>query len=106
MDLCTYTTIPTAYEELKLIQNSGQAEKNEGKTVVDGGRTNCKDEPAPVDSNVTRKEMQEESVKPEEDTVATVGTVEPASGKEGVLNSKEEVKECKNVEETKSVDEK
>ncbi|CAK6954879.1 flocculation protein FLO11-like [Scomber scombrus] len=96
-------------EELEVVQKSKQAEKNESKTVVDGGKENehYKEKPAEVNSEVTKKEAQEESVKPEEVTVTTeVGTAQPPSGKEGVPFSNEEVIKGQNQEETKAADEK
>ncbi|CAK6954880.1 flocculation protein FLO11-like [Scomber scombrus] len=98
-----------ADEELEVVQKSKQAEKNESKTVVDGGKENehYKEKPAEVNSEVTKKEAQEESVKPEEVTVTTeVGTAQPPSGKEGVPFSNEEVIKGQNQEETKAADEK
>lgn len=104
-----YFHLPTADGEVEVLQKSKQAEKNESKTVVDGGKESetYNGKPGEVNSEVTKKEVQEESVKPEEVAVITeVETAEPASGKEGVLFSNEEVIEGQNQEETKAVDEK
>ncbi|KAM7406166.1 hypothetical protein PAMP_000563 [Pampus punctatissimus] len=95
----------TADEELEVVQKSKQAEKNESKTVVYGGKEseNYTEKPIEVNSEVTKEEVQEESMKPKEVTVTTeVETTKLASGKEGVLFSNEEV----NQEDTKAVDEK
>ncbi|KAF0043233.1 hypothetical protein F2P81_004570 [Scophthalmus maximus] len=62
-------------EELEMVQKSKQTEMNGIKGVVDGGKKN--DKPEPLISEETRKEMQEESEKAEDDTMA-----EPPSGKE------------------------
>ncbi|XP_067446396.1 mucin-2-like [Thunnus thynnus] len=99
----------TADEELEVVQKSKQTEKNESKTVIDGEKEseNYNEKPAEVNSEVTKKVVQEESVKPEEVTVTTeVGTAQPASGKEGLLFSNEEAIKGQNQEETKAVDEK
>ncbi|XP_044213580.1 mucin-5AC-like [Thunnus albacares] len=99
----------TADEELEVVQKSKQTEKNESKTVIDGEKEseNYNEKPAEVNSEVTKKVVQEESVKPEEVTVTTeVGTAQPASGKEGLLFSNEGAIKGQNQEETKAVDEK
>lgn len=109
IDLHIYFSLLEADEELEVVQKSKQAEKNESKTVVDSGKENehYKEKPAEVNSEETKKEAQEESVKPEEVTVTTaVGTVQPPSGKEGVPFSNEEVIKGQNQEETKAADEK
>ncbi|XP_051234835.1 uncharacterized protein LOC127351389 isoform X2 [Dicentrarchus labrax] len=93
-----------ADEELDTVQKSKQAETDESKKVIDVGNEseNEKGKPALVSSDLMRKEVQEESVKPEEDAVKTEGGVaEPASGKEGELYSDEGVTSQK-PEETKS----
>lgn len=99
----------TADEELEVVQKSKQTEKNESKTVIDGEKEseNYNEKPAEVNSEVTKKVVQEEGVKPEEVTVTTeVGTAQPASGKEGLLFSNEGAIKGQNQEETKAVDEK
>lgn len=99
----------TADEELEVVQKSKQTEKNESKTVIDGEKEseNYNEKPAEVNSEVTKKVVQEESVKPEEVTVTTeVGMAQPASGKEGLLFSNEGAIKGQNQEETKAVDEK
>ncbi|XP_062242477.1 mucin-2-like [Platichthys flesus] len=63
-------------EELEMVQKSKQTEMDEEKGVVDDERRHEK--PPLVSSEETRKEVQEESEKAEEDTVA-----EPLPGKEG-----------------------
>ncbi|KAM3625106.1 uncharacterized protein V6R79_006914 [Siganus canaliculatus] len=98
-----------AEEKLDLIEKSKQTEMGESKKVEDGGKkgANEKDKPALASSEAIRKEMQEEGVKPGEDTVKTdVETAEPASGKAVKLRSDEIVKEGQKQEETKSVGEK
>ncbi len=81
----------------EMVQKSKQTETDESKKGVNGGKEseNEKEKPAPVNSEAMRKEVQEESVKPEEDVA------EPASGKDG-----EGVKEGQKQEEAKSVGEK
>ena len=90
-------------------QNSKQTETDESKKVVNGGKEgeNEKDKPALVNSEVIKKDVQEESVKPEEEAVQTeVGKAEPASGKDGELCSDEGVIKGQKQDETKSVGEK
>lgn len=80
-----------------MVQKSKQTEADESKKGVDGGKESEKEKekPALVNSEVMRKEVQEESVKPEEEVA------EPASGKDG-----EGVIEGQKQEETKPVGEK
>ncbi|XP_041797152.1 flocculation protein FLO11-like [Chelmon rostratus] len=99
----------TADEALEMVQNIKQTDTDESKKVVDGGKEseNGEDKPAPVSSEVIKKELQEERVKPEEYEVKTeVGMAEPASGKDGELFSDEGVIEGQKQEETKSLAEK
>lgn len=101
--------LSTADEALEMVQNIKQTDTDESKKVVDGGKEseNGEDKPAPVSSEVIKKELQEERVKPEEYEVKTeVGMAEPASGKDGELFSDEGVIEGQKQEETKSLAEK
>lgn len=86
-----------------MAQKRKQTEMDERKKVPESEDEN--DEPALVNSKATRKEVQEESMKPEEDTVKTE-VAEPASEKDGELNSNEGVIGGQKQEETNSVDEK
>lgn len=89
-----------------MVQKSKQTES---KTVANGGKENENEteKPTLVSSEVIRKEVQEESVKPEEDTVKTeVGMAEPASGKDGEVHSDEGATEGQKQGETKVVGEK
>ncbi|XP_068444703.1 uncharacterized protein [Clinocottus analis] len=69
-------------EKLEIVQKSKQAEIDENKKVADGGKEskNEKEKP-PLTSNneVIMKEVQDESVKPEENTIKSE-VAEPASG--------------------------
>ncbi|XP_042351491.1 cell wall protein DAN4-like [Plectropomus leopardus] len=98
-----------ADEELEMVQKSKQTEMDESKKV-DGEKESENENEKPAltpNSEVIMKEVQEESVKPEEDTMKSeVGTTEPASGKGGDLQSDKEVIEGPKQEETKSEDEK
>ncbi|XP_054473129.1 mucin-2-like [Anoplopoma fimbria] len=79
----------TADEKLEMVQNSEQTEADESKKLVNGGKESKSENEKPAltsNSEVMMKEVQEESVKPEEDTMKTeVGMAEPASGKDGEL---------------------
>ncbi|XP_034436908.1 mucin-5AC-like [Hippoglossus hippoglossus] len=98
-------------EELEMVQKSKQTEMDEEKGVVDDEKRHEK--PTLVSSEETRKEVQEESEKAEEDAVA-----EPLSGREGEwceVSDEVEVKEGEveegvvegpKQEETKSTSEK
>nr|XP_019954360.1 PREDICTED: mucin-5AC-like isoform X2 [Paralichthys olivaceus] len=100
-----------ADEKVEMVQKSKQTEMDEEKEVVDGEKRHEK--PTLVSSEETRKEVQEESEKAEEDAVA-----EPLSGKEGEwceVSDEVEVKEGEveegvvedpKQEETKSTSEK
>ncbi|XP_076583645.1 uncharacterized protein LOC143318975 isoform X2 [Chaetodon auriga] len=93
-------------EELEVVQKIKQTDTDDSKKVIDGGKEseNEEEKPARVNSKVIKEELQEESVKPEEDAVKTeVGMAEPASWKDGELFSDEGVIEGKKQEETKSV---
>lgn len=94
-----FPLLPTADEELEMVQKSKQTEMNGIKGVVDGGKKN--DKPEPLISEETRKEMQEESEKAEDDTMA-----EPPSGKEGEWCSDDGVVEGQKQEGTTSESEK
>lgn len=104
-DYCDFP-LSTA-DELEMAQKRKQTETDERKEVPEGGKESEdeNDEPALVNSKATRKEVQEESMKPEEDAVKTE-VAEPASGKDGELNSNEGVIGGQKQEETNSVDEK
>ncbi|XP_070824762.1 uncharacterized protein [Chaetodon trifascialis] len=96
-------------EELEVVQKIKQSDTDYSKKVIDGRKEseNEEEKPARVNSEAIKEELQEESVKPEEDAVKTeVGMAEPASWKDGELFSDEGVTECKKQEETKSVAEK
>ncbi|TKS70122.1 Capping protein [Collichthys lucidus] len=96
-------------KEREMVQKSEKAEMDESKKVAVGGKEseNEKDEPALINSEVMSKEMQEESVKPEEDPVKTeVETAEPASGRDRELSRDEGVIDGQKQEETKSASEK
>lgn len=86
-----------------MVQKSELTEMDERKEAVDIGKKsdNDNEKPTPVNSEPTRKEVQEESVKAEEDTAA-----EPASGKEGERSRDEGVIEDQKQEDTKSVSDK
>lgn len=94
-----------------MVKKSNQTEMDESQKVMDGGKeSESKNEkPAPVNSDVIKEQAQEQSMKPEEDTVKTeVGMAEPTSGKDGALHSEgdEEVVGDQKQDETKSVSEK
>lgn len=92
-----------------MVQKSKQTETDESKKVVDGGKEseNKNEKPALVNSEVIRMKEQEESVKPEEDTMKTkVGVAEPASGKDGELHGDKGAMEGQKQEEFKAVVEK
>lgn len=94
----------TAEKEPETVQKSKIPEMDEKKEVIDGEEKKSggdEETPTPGDSEVTRKDMQEESVKAEEDTAA-----EPASGKEGERSKDEVVVEAQKQEETKSASDK
>ncbi|XP_027137438.1 flocculation protein FLO11 [Larimichthys crocea] len=101
---------PTASDkEREMVQKSEKAAMDESKKVAIGGKEseNEKDKPALVNSEVISKEMQEESVKPEEDAVKTeVEKAEPASGRDCELSRDEGVIDGQKQEETKSAGEK
>ncbi|XP_031702404.1 cell wall protein DAN4-like [Anarrhichthys ocellatus] len=79
----------TADEKLEKVKKSKQTEMDESKKVVDGGKESKKENEKPAltsNSEVIIKEVQEESVKPEEDAIKSeVGMAEPASRKDGEL---------------------
>lgn len=93
--------------ELKIIQKSEKTEADERKKVPVGGQESeiQSDKPALVNNKVSRKEVQEESMKPEKDTVKTE-VAEFASGEDGELYSNEGVTGGQKQEENNSVDEK
>lgn len=90
-----------------MIQKSEQTEADERKKVPVGGKEReiQSDKPALVNNKVSRKEVQEESMTPEEDTVKTE-VAEFASGKDDELYSNEGVIEGQKQEENNSVGEK
>ncbi|XP_071344427.1 uncharacterized protein [Trachinotus anak] len=88
----------TANEELEMVQKSKQWVMGESKGGVDGGKKYENEKPTLVSSEETRKEVQEKSVKAEEDTMA-----DPPSGKEGEQCSKEGLVEGQKQEESKSL---
>lgn len=91
---------------MKLAQKSEQAEEHESEKAEDAlsEKRNCEERATAVDSEVSRKEAQEEKVKLEEVRRTTrEGTSEPASAKADVLFGTEPLAECQNV---KSGDEK
>lgn len=87
-----------------MVQKSEPTETDERKKAPVGGKESefQSDKPALVSNKVSRKEVQEESMKPEEDTVKT----EVATGKDGELYSNEGIIRGQKQEETNSVDEK
>lgn len=93
----------TADEAPEMVQKSKIPELDEKKEVIvdekksEGG----KEKPTLGNSDVTREDVQEESVKAEEDTAA-----EPASGKAGERRKDEGVIEAQKQEETKSTGDK
>nr|XP_046241967.1 flocculation protein FLO11-like isoform X2 [Scatophagus argus] len=98
-----------ADEVFEMIQMNKKTETDESTKIIDGGKDseNEKDKPALVNSKITAKEVQEESMKPEEDAVETeVGMAETASGKDCDLTHNEGVIEDQKQKETKSVKEK
>lgn len=107
--ICEYydCSLSPADEELEMVQKRKQTETDERKKVPVGGKEseNQNDKPALVNRKVSRKEVQEESMKPEEDTLKTE-VAEPTSGKDGELYSDEGVIGGQKQEETNSVDEK
>ncbi|XP_069030217.1 uncharacterized protein [Embiotoca jacksoni] len=84
-------------------QQSKLTEMDEKKEVVESGKKSNSDneKPTMVSSDLTTKEVQEVSVKAEEETRA-----EPAAGKEGERSSDEGAIEGQKQEETKSVSDK
>lgn len=86
-----------------MVQKSNLTEMNEKKEDVDGGKKSDSDneKPTVVNSEVTRNDVQEESVKAEGDTAA-----EPASGKEEERSRDEGVIEGQKQEGNKSVNDK
>ncbi|XP_063738114.1 mucin-5AC-like isoform X2 [Eleginops maclovinus] len=83
------------HEELEMDQNSKQTETKESKKVVDNGKESENENQKPTlnsDGEVIVKEVQDESVKPEEDTMKSK-VEEPASGKDGELCSDKGEKE-------------
>jgi len=95
--------LSTANEKLEMVQESKQTEMDENKKVVDGGKESKNENKEPAltsSSEVMMKEVQEESVKPDEDTMKSeVGMAEPASGKDGELCRNKVEKEGQKQEE-------
>ncbi|XP_034052860.1 mucin-5AC-like [Gymnodraco acuticeps] len=83
------------YGELEMVQKSKQTETEESKTVVHNGKEGENENQEPAlnsDSEVIIKEVQKESVKPEEDTMKSK-VEEPASGEDAELCSDKGEKE-------------
>ncbi|XP_033972011.1 mucin-5AC-like [Trematomus bernacchii] len=81
--------------ELEMVQKSKQTETEECKTVVHNGKEGENENQEPAlnsDSEVIIKEVQKESVKPEEDTMKSK-VEEPASGRDAELCSDKGEKE-------------
>lgn len=81
--------------ELEMVQKSKQTETEESKTVVHNGKEGENENQEPAlnsDSEVIIKEVQKESVKPEEDTMKSK-VEEPASGEDAELCSDKGEKE-------------
>ncbi|XP_068587273.1 uncharacterized protein [Cebidichthys violaceus] len=76
-------------EKLEKVKKNKKTEMDESKKAVGGGKKSKNENEKPAltsNSEVMIKEVQEESVKPEEDTLKSeVGMAEPASGKDGEL---------------------
>lgn len=91
-----FLCISSADEKVKMVQKSKQSEMDECKKVVDGGKENKNEnEKAALTANaeVRLQEERDENVTSDKDTMKSeVGTVEPASGKDGELcRNKEEI---------------
>ncbi|XP_029310493.1 flocculation protein FLO11-like [Cottoperca gobio] len=79
----------TADEEPEMVKKSELTEKDESKKANDGGKETENENQKPAltsDSEVIMKEVQEESVKPEQHTIKSE-VAEPASGQDGELCS-------------------
>ena len=90
-----------ADEELEMVQKTKQNEMDENKGVVNGWKKSENEKPMLGCSEETRKEVQEESVRAEEDTM-----IESPSGKEGERCGDDGIVGGQKQEETKSVSKK
>lgn len=80
-------------------------ESDQREKVPEGERRNEYDKRAPVSGDITRKEVQEGSLKAEEDEMKKE-VAKPVSGKEGEQHSSEEMMRGQKQEETNPVDDK
>lgn len=93
--------------ELEIAPPKEKLESDQKEKVPERERRNENeyDKHAPVSGDITRKEVQEGSLKAEEDGVKKE-VAKPVSGKEGEQHSSEEMKRGQKQEETDPVDDK
>lgn len=93
--------------ELEIAPAKEKLESDQREKVPEGERRNENeyDKRAPVSGDITRKEVQEGSLKTEEDEMKKE-VAKPVSGKEGEQHSSEEMMRGQKQEETDPVDDK